>query len=90
VCHEHTLVTGHRSAVGHDGAAAWLRPQNWHCFADCKFDDTDRWEIGEGQGCLDNVGDLVAAIRHVERHAETSYVGSTGREVLIQSGVVRR
>ncbi len=60
------------------------------CFADCKWDGTDRWEIGEGQDCLDNIGNLVAAIRHAERHAETTIVGPDGEDMTIESGIKRR
>ena len=90
MCYEARLVTAHGSAAPVHGAAVCCNNACGTLFADCKWDGTDRWEIGEGQDCVDNISDLVAAIRHTERHAVTTIAGPDGEDMTIESGIKRR
>ncbi len=68
-----------------------VNARTWHLF--CRLQvgwHRQGWEIGEGQDCLDNIGNLVAAIRHAERHAVTTIVGPDGEDMTIESGIKRR
>ena len=90
MCHWPGLVTAHGSAAPLRGPQQGSNSAIGALFADCKWDGTDRWEIGEGQDCVDNIGILVAAIRHTERHAVTTIVGPDGEDMDIESGIKRR